>query len=396
MNIFGRRTFAEWFGQHILVALFVLAGPYAGALPPPPKPDTPAPGTPAPGTPVIVQWKALIPTIRDVLTQTGHKCPGYRIHIEIVAASDLTGDGLSYALVDFCPGGAYTDSIVAMQMDHGKPVPARLRKANGEVLDGVEFGQGASVMHALDAKLVPEKKAIYDMFTDNDGAGHLVKCGLKAYVWNASAKAFDLNPQLTRQASQSYCRQSALSISASAQLQYSDTKSGISFQYPQDYDLKVGDLGEHDTGLGYLGPIRMQFLGSGGVRVVTVEPPANSYPNTDYVNAFFTVSIDPHLSQSECERFADEPQAAGKLKAVKKISGIEFHGAQVSDGGLGHQFGGFYYHGFSRGSCYELAYGLATAGYGAVDGMTQVDSRKVFSILEKVLSTVTLHPTNSK
>jgi hypothetical protein len=127
------------------------------------------------------------------------------MYIEIVDASDLDGDGLSYALVDFCPGGAYTDWIVAMQLEGGKPVPVRFRKANGEVLN-VEFAQGASVMHTVDAKLVPEKKAIYDMFSDNDGAGHLVKCGVKAYVWNASAKAFDLNAQLSKQASRSYCQ----------------------------------------------------------------------------------------------------------------------------------------------------------------------------------------------
>jgi hypothetical protein len=54
----------------------------------------------------------------------------------------------------------------------------------------------------------------------------------------------------------------------------------------------------------------------------------------------FTVSIDPHLSKGECEEFADYPLAARKLQAVKKISGIEFHGAQVGFVGLGHQFGG--------------------------------------------------------
>jgi hypothetical protein len=384
VKILRRYTLAAWFGKHILVTVFVLTGTYAGALLPPPKPDTPA----------MVQWKALIPTIRDVLTQSGLNCPGDRMDIAIVDASDLAGDGLSYALVDFCPGGAYTDWIVAMQMEQGKPIPARFRKANGEALD-VGFGQGASVMHTVDAKLVPEKKAIYDMFSDNDGAGHLVKCGVKSYVWNASAKAFELNAQLTKQASRTYC-QSSLSISVSAQLQYSDPKYGVSFQYPQGYVLKTGDLGDHDTGIGYLGRTPMEFVGKGGVRIVTVEPPVDSYPGTDYVNAFFTVSIDTHLSKGECEKFADDPLAARNLQAVKTISGIEFHGARVGFGGAGHQFGGVYYHGFSRGVCYEIAYGLATAGYGAVDGMKQIDNGKVFSILEEVLSTATVRPRNSE
>jgi hypothetical protein len=56
VNILRRRTFAEWFGKYILFTVLVLTGTYAGALPLPAKPDTPA----------LVQWKALIPTIRDV------------------------------------------------------------------------------------------------------------------------------------------------------------------------------------------------------------------------------------------------------------------------------------------------------------------------------------------
>ncbi len=127
------------------------------------------------------------------------------MHVEIVDASDLTDSRLSYALVDFCPGGAYTDWIVAMRLERGQPVLARFRKANGEVLDP-EFAQGASVMHSADVTLVPEKKAVYEVFSDNDGAGHLAKCGAKAYVWNANSKTFDWNAQLTKQATRSYCR----------------------------------------------------------------------------------------------------------------------------------------------------------------------------------------------
>ena len=88
--------------------------------------------------------------------------------------------------------------------------------------------------------------------------------------------------------------------------------------------------------------------------------------------------------------FADDHAIGPTKEPVKKISGVEFHGARISDGGLGHQFGGTYYHGFLGGVCYELGYGIATAGYGAVDGMKQVDSAKIFSILENILETVTI------
>ena len=101
-----------------------------------------------------------------------------------------------------------------------------------------------------------------------------------------------------------------LSITASAQLKYSDTKYGVSFQYPKGYDLKEGTLGDQDAGMGYLGPIPMEFVAPGGVRVVTIETPTDSYPGTDFVNAFFTVSINPYLTKGECEQFTDYPAAA--------------------------------------------------------------------------------------
>jgi hypothetical protein len=182
-----------------------------------------------------------------------------------------------------------------------------------------------------------------------------------------------------------------LSITTSAQLKYSDTKYGVSFQYPKGYVLKKGALDNKDMGMGYLGPIPMEFVAPGGVRVVTIETPTDSYPGTDFVNAFFTLSINPYLTKGECEQFTDYPLAARKQPG-KKISGVRFEGVGIGFAGLGHQAGGPYYHGFSTGFCYELGYGIATAGYGAVDGMKQVDGARVFSILENVLETVTIRP----
>jgi hypothetical protein len=182
-----------------------------------------------------------------------------------------------------------------------------------------------------------------------------------------------------------------LSISASAQMKYSGTKFGVSFQYPSGYVLKEGALDKNkDTGMGYLGPVPMDFVAPGGVRVATIGTPTGSYPGTDFVNAFFTVSVNRYLTNAECEQFADDFALASRKKPVKKISGVNFQGIRIGTAGLGHQFSGAYYHGFSGGYCYELGYGVATAGYGAVDGMKHVDSAEVFSILEKVLGTVML------
>jgi hypothetical protein len=182
-----------------------------------------------------------------------------------------------------------------------------------------------------------------------------------------------------------------LLITASAQMKYSDAKFGVSFEYPRGYVLKKGPLDKNkDIGMGYLGPVPMEFVVPGGVRIATIEAPAGSYPGTDFVSAFFTVSVNPYLTNAKCKQFTDDLAVARQKELMKEISGVKFYGVQVGSAGLSHQFSGVYFYGFSEGSCYEIGYGVATAGYGAIDGIKQVDSRGIFSTLENVLSTVSL------
>ncbi len=176
-----------------------------------------------------------------------------------------------------------------------------------------------------------------------------------------------------------------LPITVAAQAKYFNKKYGISLQFPNAYKLKEGELGEEDT-LGYLGPIPMEFVAPGGVRVVTVEIPPSSFPGTDFNTAFVTLSVNPHLTQDECKRFPDD--VSGSRKPItKKISGTQFHGLEQGEGGLGHQFGGSTITRFCK-ACYELGEGIATSGYGAVDGMKKVDDRQVFAILDRILRSV--------
>jgi hypothetical protein len=75
----------------------------------------------------------------------------------------------------------------------------------------------------------------------------------------------------------------------------------------------------------------------------------------------------------------------------KKISGLQFRGLAQDRAELGHQWGGDYLHGFAAGSCYEVGYGIATAGYGAVDGMRKVHDDELSTILDGILKTLTIH-----
>jgi len=150
-----------------------------------------------------VKWEALVPAIETMLTRQGTTCPGQQLRVGIKDAAECAGN--SVALVYFCPGGAYTDWIVAMKIEKGQPVLARFRKESGETAD-IGFAEGASVMHGMDAKLVPEKNAIYGIEWDNDETMHLKRCAVTAYVWNAKEKTFDLNSSASKQAKVTYCQ----------------------------------------------------------------------------------------------------------------------------------------------------------------------------------------------
>ncbi|HEX8710602.1 MAG TPA: hypothetical protein VF730_01930 [Terracidiphilus sp.] len=179
------------------------------------------------------------------------------------------------------------------------------------------------------------------------------------------------------------------SVAALSQVRFSDAKLGVSFTYPAGYTLKTGPLGAKDTGLGYLGPIPMEFVAPGGIRIATVEAPPGSYPGTDFINAFFTLSANPFITQEECEQFPGR-QDKSPTFVLKTESGIILHGVMQSDGGLGHQFVGEYYHTFSDGQCMEFGYGLVTAGYGAEEGLRQAPYKLIASRLKAILLNVTL------
>lgn len=179
------------------------------------------------------------------------------------------------------------------------------------------------------------------------------------------------------------------SIVCFGQTTYTSKNYGISFTYPKAWDIKDGDLGGGDWELGYLGPIPMEFVAPEGVRVVTVQTPKDAYPGTDLGIAFVTVSLNEYLTQEECEQFPDDVSGIRK-PVTKNLSGIVFHGLEQGGAAMSHQFAATYYHGFTPGRCYELGEGIATAGYGSVDGMKKVDEWKLFAILDRILHSVTI------
>lgn len=176
-----------------------------------------------------------------------------------------------------------------------------------------------------------------------------------------------------------------------ARARFVDPRHGVSFQYPRKYTLKRGVLDETDIGLGFLGAIPMEFVSPGGVRIATVEAPRGSYPGTDFVNAFFTLSVNESLTEEECMQFPDRDDSA-HLLPNRTIGGLTFRGVNESGAATGHQVFAWYYHAYSQGECIELGYGLATAGFGDVEGLKQAPYQSIESRFSAILDSVRIQP----
>ena len=171
---------------------------------------------------------------------------------------------------------------------------------------------------------------------------------------------------------------------------FDDDVYGVSFDFPKNYDLREGELPDMDRGLGYLGKIPMEFSSPGGVRLATVEVPRGAHPGTDFVNAFFTVSVFPNVTAVQCADFSST-ENDGTPWLTRKIDGIEFHGRKESSAASMHQYSGTYWHGYAEESCYEIGYGIATAGYGAMDGVKKVNNQAVLQKLERILDSLSIN-----
>jgi len=83
----------------------------------------------------MAKWRAMTPDIEEVLKEHNLHCdhPGGQWKLSIVDAADFSSaDHMSAALVDWCNGGAYSDAILAVNLQDGKPVLSRFLNANNQ------------------------------------------------------------------------------------------------------------------------------------------------------------------------------------------------------------------------------------------------------------------------
>jgi hypothetical protein len=176
---------------------------------------------------------------------------------------------------------------------------------------------------------------------------------------------------------------------AAISLQYSNEEYGVAFDAPKGYLLKEGELPGMDRGLGYLGPIPMHFAEPGGVRLATVEAPQGLHLGTNFVNDFFTVSAHYGSDESVCSDF-DIPGESRGSPVTHTIDAIEFRGFQDRTAASMHQYSGIYLHAFANETCYEIGYGIATAGPSG--SLKTISEEKQLQKLERILASVRINP----
>jgi hypothetical protein len=182
---------------------------------------------------------------------------------------------------------------------------------------------------------------------------------------------------------------------AATSLQYSNEEFGVAFDAPKGYVLKEGELTSMDRGLGYLGPIPMHFAEAGGVRLATVEAPQGLHLGTNFVNEFFTVSANYGSTEAGCADFNIPAEVRGAA-VTRSVDGIDFHGFAEHSATSMHEYKGIYLHAYSNNTCYELGYGVATAGFGgttnASGSLKNINQEKLLNSLDRILDNVRINP----
>jgi hypothetical protein len=173
--------------------------------------------------------------------------------------------------------------------------------------------------------------------------------------------------------------------------QYSNEEYGVALDAPKGYLLKEGELPSMDRGLGYLGPIPMHFAEPGGVRLVTIEPPPGLHLGTNFVNEFFTVSAHYGASDAVCADF-NIPEESRGAPLTRTVDGIEFQGFQEDSAASMHEYTGTYLHAYANDTCYEIGYGVATAGSGISGGLKDINEKNLLRRLERILDNVHINP----
>ena len=154
----------------------------------------------------IINWESLLPEIRVVAKQafpTGIEDPSFLI----LEKGDVTGDGLTEAMVDLGSAGAASEYATLMRVENGKPIVAIFKQKNGEIAPLLfRNGAGGAGRYGMGFSMLKDKNAVYSASYSAYGDS-TDSCNADAYQWNAQTKIFEYNLSLSNTTKQDYCNQ---------------------------------------------------------------------------------------------------------------------------------------------------------------------------------------------
>jgi hypothetical protein len=193
----------------LALALVLIAGGfwYIKNRAPAPAPEAASNATSSDPAPARVEWEGLLPEVQKTLLRESPELQVSRgTGITITEEADLTGDGITEVLVDAGVGGAYTNSLVLMEVKNGGPAVSQLRTKEGDVIHADSFLSGASVRNGEETRLIPERGGVvaFHYSLKSDGIT-LDFCEAEAYVWDADTGLFEYQTGLSSSMRTTYC-----------------------------------------------------------------------------------------------------------------------------------------------------------------------------------------------
>ncbi len=148
---------------------------------------------------------------------------------------------------------------------------------------------------------------------------------------------------------------------------------GVSFLYPWQYAFSSSkNLAEGDAS---------QAKSSSQFTLARIEIPRGYYPDTDFENGYFTLTLNEDISEQECQSMLNGGKD-GKLE-TENINGVEFHWKQTETGGHGTASTLRNYSAFTNGTCYEVEMGVKTKNERG--RVREVDAGQVMHRLDRIL-----------
>jgi hypothetical protein len=175
--------------------------------------------------------------------------------------------------------------------------------------------------------------------------------------------------------------------SPSKLITYKSRDYGVSFVYPYQYAyLSARVIANGDVSL-----LPKSDGHDGQFSLARIDIPKGFYPDSDFDRGYFTLSLNPDISEQECMAVLGDEK--DKVQS-ESINGVEFRWIESDEGGRGNASRMRNYVAFTNGSCYELEMGVKTKNEQGL--AREVDTDQVLRRLDGIAKSVKILPAAQK